>query len=80
MYNLREAFRETEAYSTFNREERNCVAILYHALLLNGNLPRFLSGTATRQTRRPNQPKFPWSFPFFGTCDVDRQHLSDRMG
>ena len=44
MYNLREAFKEIEAYSTFNREERNCVAILYHSLLLNGNLSRFLSG------------------------------------
>lgn len=42
--NLRAAFKETEAYSTFNREERNCVAMLYHALLLNGNLSRFLSG------------------------------------
>ena len=44
MYNLREAFKEIEAYSTFNREERNCVTILYHSLLLNGNLSRFLSG------------------------------------
>jgi hypothetical protein len=40
--NVRAAFGETHRYSTFNREERNCVAMLYHALLLGNNLRRFL--------------------------------------
>ncbi|GAC1602012.1 MAG: hypothetical protein NVS3B21_29940 [Acidimicrobiales bacterium] len=33
---------EADPYSTFNREERNCAAMLYHALLLPQNMNRFL--------------------------------------
>jgi hypothetical protein len=38
----RVAFHETDPYSRFNREERNCVAMLYFALLVNQNVSHFL--------------------------------------
>src|SRR4051812_23133674 len=43
MANIREALQEKRRYSEFNREERNCVAMLYHALLLGRNLEKFLA-------------------------------------
>lgn len=39
--NIPQFLRENEPYSAFNREERNVAAILYHLLLVDGNLARF---------------------------------------
>ena len=41
--NIREYLDCKSSYSAINREERNLAAILYHALLLEGNLSRFLA-------------------------------------
>ena len=43
MTNIRQLAGEAARYSTFNREERNCVAMLYHALLTGQNLAAFMS-------------------------------------
>jgi hypothetical protein len=41
--NIREYLKWDGGYSAINREERNLTAILYHALLLEDNLSRFLA-------------------------------------
>jgi len=58
--NIRPLIGDDSPFSEFNREERNCVAMLYHVLLLEGNLQRFLEQrgcTSTcptmRRSRRP---------------------------
>ena len=43
MTNIRQYLNWTGSYSAINREERNLAAILYHALLVNDNLDRFLA-------------------------------------
>ena len=40
---IRSLFGDQEPFSKINREERNCVAMLYHVLLLGGNLQVFLN-------------------------------------
>lgn len=41
--NIRSLLNHNTSYYTFNREERNLAAILYHVLLINNNLKRFLN-------------------------------------
>ncbi|MBA7619585.1 hypothetical protein ES703_26924 [subsurface metagenome] len=43
MTNIREYLDCNSSYSAINREERNLAAILYHLLLSNNNLDRFLA-------------------------------------
>ena len=41
--NIREYLNWNSSYSAINREERNLAAILYHVLLLEDSLGRFLA-------------------------------------
>ena len=64
MTNIRTLVGETARYSTFNREERNCVAMLYHALLTDQNLAAFMQAVGYTTTFDPQEVEVfvEWSY------------------
>jgi len=81
--NIPEFLEEKEPFYKFNREERNVAAILYHLLLVDGNLARFADLVKANITTVTDQVEVYYEYSYLRdlwhrTRDKDKQQQNDK--